>query len=126
VHYFTGDNCTKIQLSFKIDSCTAKSKFWTLTFVEPHEHDDFLNELRKVLDESYFFIHKKHKNEFKPITLEFRPTGVPEELLVDFWQGVALGLAHEVDRARTEVIRISQLKSLTDTDVLESLYDKVC
>ena len=128
VHQYTGGDCSKILISFKIDSFASKQKSWSLEFAEADDHDDFVEQLKMLMDESFFFIRKQYNEDSdkQPIIFKFRPKGVPEELLPDFWQGVALRLAHDFDRTRTEVIRISRLKSLTDTELLQSLYDKVC
>ena len=45
---------------------------------------------------------------------DYHLEGVPLQDLADFWQGVAIKMAHQFDRTRTESIRISNLKALTD------------
>jgi hypothetical protein len=51
-------------------------------------------------------------------------TGVPEEHLPAFYRGLSLLLTTQLDRTRTECIRVSRLKSLTDTDALMASYDE--
>jgi len=49
---------------------------------------------------------------------------VPEAELATFYRGLCLKLTIQLDRTRTECIRISRLKALTDTDALMMIYDE--
>ena len=58
-------------------------------------------------------------DDFKILTQapDYQLAGVPDSVLPDFWRGVAIKLAHQLDRTRTECIRISRLKAMSDTDL---------
>jgi hypothetical protein len=49
---------------------------------------------------------------------------VPKKHLSAFYQGLAFLLTMQLDRTRTECIRVSRLKSLTDADALMASYDE--
>jgi len=51
--------------------------------------------------------------------------GVPTQMLADWYQGLALNLAHEVSRARIECIRISGLKAFNDRQSVMYLEDEL-
>jgi hypothetical protein len=50
--------------------------------------------------------------------------GVPKKDLPAFYRGLAFLLTMQLDRTRTECIRVSRLKSLTDADALMASYDE--
>jgi hypothetical protein len=49
---------------------------------------------------------------------------VPKKHLPAFYRGLAFLISMQLDRTRTECIRVSRLKSLTDADALMASYDE--
>ena len=102
---------SKTVLKFK-----TQQRPYEIEFLSSLERDDFSKTLSKLIPKSFFSFREPPRAETSNIldshfTLE---CGLDEISLSNFWQGVALKMAHILDRTRTECIRISRLKALSD------------
>ena len=98
---------------------------YKIEFNDVIDRDEFVLHMRKFLSPSSFV--SRNIKALRVSTFEnsdMQVEGIPEYSLPLFWQGVALQIAQEYDRSRTECVRISRLKALSDTDSLLLLYDE--
>ena len=97
---------------------------YQIEFLRSSERNEFLNMLRTHLKAELFQARippaMDFDNKIKPA--DFEIVDVPSPLLPLFYQGLALKMTLQLDRARTECIRISRLKALSDTDSLMLLF----
>jgi hypothetical protein len=93
------------------------------------QRDDFCAHLAKFLGPHSSFVYRKLPAGQIAIPTsvharDWRVGDADEGTLAKMWHGVAINLANTLERARTESIRISRLKALTDQASLMLLYDE--
>jgi len=109
-------------------------KPYNIEFSFSRERDEFLGVLRQNVSRDVFQAKLMHNDarsgkrrgldEDNFILMGRGGEAVPEAELATFYRGLCLKLTIQLDRTRTECIRISRLKALTDTDALMMIYDE--
>jgi hypothetical protein len=92
---------------------------YQIEFLDKVQRDDFCAHLTKFLGAHSTLVYRKLPTEQNAIptsvhSRDWRVGDVNEGTLAKMWQGVAINLSNTLERARTESIRISRLKALTD------------
>ena len=119
-----------LDLRVTITFLTAQRPY-QMEFSQARERDEFLNFLRQFISKDVFkaktFFEEKKDNTIREDDLTLMGRGgseVPDLELADFYRGLCLKLTIQLDRTRTECIRLSRLRALTDTDALMEIYDE--
>ena len=107
----------------------SEQRPYQIEFLDQAQRDDFCDNLAKSLGPHSSFVYRKLPTGQMaiPTTVHPRDWRVGDAdagTLAKMWQGVAINLANTLERARTESIRISRLKALTDQASLMLLYDE--
>jgi len=100
---------------------------YQIEFLNATELDEFVRYMSKFIPASRFIARKVPtvaivSNIAK--SRDFELAGVSCTSLSDVWQGVALQMAHQFDRTRTECVRVSNLKAISETESLMVMYDE--
>ena len=113
------NDSSKVTIKFKTEQRPYK-----IEFLDATQRKDFIRFIGRVVPPSNILVRKP------PISLqtnlresEFQIKGIPVTILATFYHGVALRMAHLLDQTRTECIRISRLRALSDTESLKLMYD---
>ena len=119
-------------IRYSEDSLMLRLKFnnaqrpYDVEFIDTGQRDEFCLHLAKRIDHSCFVFRKlpptaaRHRMHAQ----DCRVGDADDHALSGLWQGIAIDLALTLERARTEGIRMSRLKALTDRDSLLLLYDE--
>ena len=118
------DASLAITLKFK-----SAQRPYQIEFLDQVQRNDFCTHLAQFLGPHSSFVYRKLPIEQMAIptsahSREWRVGDADEGTLAKMWQGVAMNLANTLERVRTESIRISRLKALTDQASLMLLCDE--
>jgi hypothetical protein len=108
------DSSLAITLKFK-----SAQRPYQIEFLDKVQRDDFCAHLAKFLGSHSTIVYRHLPTEQNAIAMsvharDWRVGDADEGTLAEMWQGVAINLSKTLERARTESIRISRLKALTD------------
>ena len=105
------DDSPKVMLKFNSDQ-----RPYHIEFLDILQRNDFIATMRKVMPTESFVLRRLPtvaKSGMR--AADYNISGVNEQSMPQMFQGICFKLAQQLDRTRTECIRISRLRALSDT-----------